>query len=49
MVIEKMKRFGKWNYERDGTGYDKDDNGMLKKMDSLVESVYNSEKNLEWL
>ena len=44
-----MKRFGKWNYEKDGTGYDKDENGMLKKMDSLVESVYNSEKNLEWL
>ena len=47
MVVGKMKRFGKWKEERDA--YDRDGNGLLRKMDSLVESVYNSEKNLEWL
>ena len=40
--IDKMKRMGKWDEERDG-------GPTLKKVDSLVESVYNSEKNLEWL
>ena len=49
MVIEKMKKFGKWDYARDGTGYEPNEHGVLRKMDSLVESVYNSEKNLEWM
>lgn len=45
---------GKWDYARDGDGYGGTDpftgeERKLKKIDSLVESVYNSEKNLEWL
>jgi hypothetical protein len=52
--IEKMKAMGKWDYQRDGDGYGGPDpfsgeERKLKKIDSLVESVYNSEKNLEWL
>ena len=35
--IDKMKQLGKWN-EKDG----------LNRVDSLIESAYNSEKNSEW-
>jgi hypothetical protein len=52
--IEKMKAMGKWDYQRDGDGYGGPDPytgepRKLKKIDSLVESAYNSEKNLEWM
>jgi hypothetical protein len=46
--ISKMQKMGMWNYDRDGTGYP-EEGKELKKVDSLVESAYNSEKNLEWL
>jgi hypothetical protein len=52
-VIEKMKKMGKWDAKRDGPGVPTDPSEPnpppLRKIDSLVESVYNSEKNLEWL
>jgi|LauGreDrversion4_2_1035121.scaffolds.fasta_scaffold60433_2 hypothetical protein len=52
-VIEKMKKMGKWNEELMGPSNNLRPNDPLpptmKKIDSLVESVFNSEKNLEWL
>lgn len=45
--IEKMKRMGKWDEERDGLNHANPH--MLRKVDSLVESVYNSEKNIDWM
>ena len=52
-VIEKMKKMGKWNEELMGPSGSLHPNDPLpptmKKIDSLVESVFNSEKNLEWL
>lgn len=47
-VYEKMKKMGKYDPVRDGP-YIEGQPGILKKVDSLVESVYNSEKNLQWL
>ena len=47
-IINKMKVMGKWDYQKDGTGMG-DDGHPLRKIDSLVESVFNSEKNLDWL
>jgi hypothetical protein len=44
-----MKRLGKWDHGRDGSGYEPDEHGLLKKVDSLVESAFNSEKCEEWL
>jgi hypothetical protein len=50
-VINKMKTMGLWNEELMGSGQTPVEGQapMLKKIDSLVESVFNSEKNLEWL
>jgi len=50
-VINKMKKMGLWNKElMENTEFTKDGQApTLKKIDSLVESVFNSEKNLEWL
>ncbi len=44
-----MKWMGKFVEERDMNP--PDENGMqtLKKVDSLVQSAYNSERNLDWL
>ena len=44
-----MKKMGMWNEIRDGPGENQEPGKVLRKVDSLVESVYNSEKNLEWL
>ena len=43
-----MKKMGKYDPLRDGP-YDTNQPGVIKKVDSLVLSVYNSERNLEWL
>jgi hypothetical protein len=43
-VLSKVKKAGKWD-GRLGIV----EGGKLVKVDSLVESAYNSEKNLEWL
>ncbi len=49
-VIEKMKLMGKFDPLRDMNPPNAENaEWTLKKVDSLVESVYNSQKNLDWL